>query len=760
MIVYGEKGLGKKSCIQYFLHKESNIIKISSGFENQYQLEPILHTLKLNKNNSLLDSDLSFSEQIKRELLNICEKQPVIIYIQNFHDLDSQTVSFLLEITETLLTRLLSYKTFIIYELDIDDNQEQIVPFYKLPPKHTDFIYFNRLSYDVLKYHFFSILGEIDISNENLSYILESSFGNIMYLNIAINYLKGENYIRFQNGKYICDELPSGILMDVLKEFILQRFSRLDSTLKEVLSKSSIIGKVFSSDLLLKPFQIINADAMLRKIEKISQLITHPDNISYSFENKDAYNLIKNNISPQLQKEWHNILADYYKKLLKREQKRKGLKSINQEIDALFPIAKHYGYAKNYNAAIIYYIQLLSKYERISDYIHELNTIKEIKEMLEYIDLDCMDLDSLEYDMLKAEADCYRNMGDYMQACHVYEECLNYLNINEMTEPIFDLLYQFSYSLYMNGEIDRSLKMLNSIKDYFEQNSIYNYLYIKLLSLLASVCDSTGQEENQRKYYIKALSFYKENNYEQDYYILLRMASMVFGEEIAINMEETAEAFFRKVHSTKYLAEVLHNKATDYLYLGELSKVSESIHESIKLFDSFGSIAVHYPLNTKGILQMVLNKDYEAAISTFEQALQYEMEPYSEIAIRTNILNCLNLLGDSVTALKHLERIDELIKLQESEHIPVYYIYQNLNWAFYYYHLKNYDGCLQQIDLCIKLDYMELRFKYIYKLLKYQTKKALGLKTRNTAGTAPKKIYKSCVEEGYYFATLRFYESV
>lgn len=184
---------------------------------------------------------------------------------------------------------------------------DALIPFYKFSPSHTDFIYFNRLGTEELKHYFFKALGNISISDENLTYILDSSFGNIMYLNIAINYLKGENYIRLDDGKYICDTLPSGILADVLKEFILQRYDRLDQTLKEVLSKSSIIGNVFNAELLSKPFQIINADNMLQKIEKISQLIIRPDDLTYSFENNDVYNLIKNSISPELQKEWHEM---------------------------------------------------------------------------------------------------------------------------------------------------------------------------------------------------------------------------------------------------------------------------------------------------------------------------------------------------------------------------------------------------------------------------------------------------------------------
>lgn len=760
MVVYGEKGLGKRSCIQCFIQKKENVIIISPNTENRFQLEPVIHALNLDTNSLSLNSDLCFEDQIKKEFFAICKKKPLIIYIKQFHDFDSKTAAFLLETTEVLLNRFSVYQTFVIFELNIEENTNPLIPFYKYSPRHTDFVCFNRLTSDKLKHYFFDVLGDIEISDENLSYILDSSFGNIMYLNIAINYLKGELFIRFEKGKYVCDKLPSGILADVLKEFILQRYDRLDNTLKEVLSKSSIIGNVFNSDLLSKPFQIINADDMLQKIEKVSQLIVHPDDTSYSFENNDVYNLIKNSISPELQKEWHEVLANYYEKLLKKEQRRKGTKAIDREIATLYPIVKHYKYAQNYDAAIIYYIELVSKYESISDYLHELTAIQDIKFMLEYVDLDILHLDSLEYNIIKAEADCYRSMGDFPKACRAYEECLSYFDIDELSESVVELLYHQSYCLYMDGEIESAVRTLNCLKEHFEKNGVCNYSYIKLISLLASTCDATGDAESQKKYYAKALDFYKSNQYEQEYYILLRMASMVFGEEIAIKMEETAEAFFRKQNSTRYLAEVLHNIATDYLYIGELDKVSEPINESIDLFDSFGSIAVHCPLNTKGILKMVLENDYEVAIDIFEQALQYRMEPYSEITIRTNILNCMNILRKFDGALKQLTRIDELIKIQESQHIPVYAIYKNLNWAFYYFHVKDYSKCLQKLDACSKLDYMELRFKYIYKSLKYKAKKTLGLKTRNTAGTSPNKIHKSCVEAGFYFATLRFYESI
>ena len=760
IIVYGEKGLGKRSCIQRFLHEKKKVIRVSPNAENRFQLEPVMSALELDTKYLSHNSDLCFEDQIRKEFLTICKKEPLIIYVERFYDLDSQTAKFLSETTEALLNRFLHYQTFMIFELDIEENTNVLVPFYKLPPNHTDFICFDKLSVDDLKTYFFNVLGDITISNENLAYILNSSFGNIMYLNIAINYLKGEHYIRCENGKCICDKLPSGILADVLKEFILQRYDKLDDTLKEVLSKSSIIGNVFNAELLSKPFQIINADDMLQKIEKISQLIVRPDDKTYSFETNDVYQLIKNSVSPEQQKEWHEILANYYKKLLKKEQQRKRTKTVEQEIAALYPIAKHYKYAQNYNAAIMFYIELIAKYERISDYIHELAAVHDTKYMLEYVDLDRLHLDSLEYDVFKAEADCYRNMGDFLKAYQIYEECLSYLDTDQLSDTVVEVLYQMSYCLYMNGKVKEAVAKLNHLKEHFEKNSICNHWYIKVLSLLASTCDSTGDIKSQEKYYATALDYYKKNQYEQEYYVLLRMASMVFGEEIAINMEKTAEAFFRKQKSTRYLAEVLHNIATDYLYIDELANISEPINESIELFDSFGSIAVHCPLNTKGILKMVLDNDFISALTIFEQALQYEMEPYSEITIRTNILNCMNVLGTHDEALKQLNRIDQLIKVQEAQHIPVYAIYHNLNWAFYYFHIKEYEKCLEKLKTCSNLEYIEPRFRYVYKVLTYKAKKAMGLKTRNTAGSAPKKVYKKCIENGFYFTTLRFYESV
>lgn len=762
-VVYGEKGLGKKVCIQRFLAKKDNVIKITPNFESQYQFESIIYAMKLDTAGLDSDYDLEFKEKVRKEFLSYCQKNKPIIYIVKFDEFDVSTSSLLIDLLETLLIRYSDLQTILIFEFDTDEMPQLINHFYRLPPNHIDFIHFKKLSNDEIKPYFFDAVKNIQISKDNLNYILDSSLGNIMYLNVIINFLRNKGLIHKFGSGIICDDLPQGILSNALKDYIMQRYERLDDTMKEVISKSSIIGNKFETDWLSKPFGIINANELLEEIEEISKLITNSSDNVYSFESRDVYNLIKKKVPENMQKEWHQILANYFERSLDKEKKRKIKIDIKDEISKIYPIAKHYKYAHNYIAAIKYYIDLIAKYEDISDYQHELEALADIRFMLDNIDefsIDKFNIDEFEYNILKSEANCHKQIGNFHKAYELYGECFDNLEVTQLSDEIFEITFQQSYCLFMDGKVDESLNILLDLKNKFVENQIFDVNYIKTIAFLSSVYDVIGNFKEQKDFYICAINYYKEKHMEQEYYVMLRMASMIFGEELAIGMYEEAEKFFRQRQSIRNLAEVLHNKATDLLYLNRLAEVDSPLTESIKLFDSFGSKAVHYPLNTSGILKMVMMKDYENAIDIFETALQYDVEIFSQITLRINILNCLNLLGEKDKALNQLNQIDSLIDQPNSQSTSVYAIYHYLNWAFYYFHLKDYNACLKEINKCSKLAYMEARYKYVYKSLAYYAKKSLGIKSRNMAGTAPNKIFETCVKTGFYITTLRFYESV
>ena len=78
-----------------------------------------------------------------------------------------------------------------------------------------------------------------------------------MHLFIIINYLKQEGYIHFDGIKWICDQLPNGILNQSIEEYIKHRYNRLNNDLKILLQKSSLLGPEFYSTQLQKTFNLV-----------------------------------------------------------------------------------------------------------------------------------------------------------------------------------------------------------------------------------------------------------------------------------------------------------------------------------------------------------------------------------------------------------------------------------------------------------------------------------------------------------------------
>lgn len=760
VVVFGERGLGKRSCISRSLSEIIGrpIYHIQPFYENRYKYDSIIQSLSLDTSNLLSEHDLDFESNIKRRIISKFTEVPSVVYIEHFHEFDEDSRRLLYELAASLLIRHAQKNVRLIIEFDSDTAVNLVDPFYELVPSQTEFVQFRCLPPEEIAACFYNYCGNIKISEENLTYIIRSSLGNIMYLNVIVNYLQGAGYICEVEGQLTCSCLPDGALSDVLRKYLLQRYERLDGVLKELLSKSSIIGSIFNADLLEKPFQIINAAEKLSSIEKISNLIECCTDQTYIFETDDVYNLIRSNISNEQQREWHNILAHYFQRILNREKKRKNALNTQKMISLVYPIAKHFKYAAEYQAAIPYYLQLISLYSKLCDYTNELDIIKDIQFMLNQIEMDENELERLETVTMIAKADCYKGLGRYTEAYGLYDDVLPFIDDTGYTSTLIDVYYNKGYCLYMIGKVMEAQDVLLSISEQFNLRENYKKDYFRFTSLMASICDSTNDSATQRQLYLESLTYYRENHCESEYYELLKMASMVFDETIALGMEEEAVRFFRSNQSIRNLAETLHNLATTELYLEKTEEIKLHINECISLFDTFGSKAVHYPLNTMGIIQMVVDQNYSEAISTFTSALSSSTEAYSEIAIRTNLIQCLIQLGKYDEAYKQILLVDELIAAEPQGVVPVYETFHLLNWAVFFLHRNEYEKCEEYLKKLSKLRNIEDRHKYIVRSLRYTTRKKQTLKVRNTAGTAPYPIYHHCVEKGLFFATLRFFE--
>lgn len=759
LLITGEHGLGKTTVIEGYLQKCSRkILKIKNYVGSSFAYEPLIYAISPNHSYSEEMYKINFSEYIKKELFKICSENETVLYFQNIETYENELLEFCIEITQDLLIHFPQYKTLIIFEYDSDKIPDLINIFYQFSPKMFDIICFKRMDINEIKSYIQYVFENIEINNEELNYIKDVSFGNIMYINIIINYLKNKGVIIAEsNDKYVCKKIKKGSLKNVLKNYILERYNRLDENLKEVLMKSSIIGEKFNSTFLSDSFEIADADEVLTEIEDISFLIKQEENNSYLFENNESYKIVNEKIEPILQKEWHKILAEYFYNRFIRYQNFYDTLKIEEKIRYIYPIYYHYKEAHCYEKCLPTALELVDCYEKISDFSREAELLETVKWLLTHCKLSDCEKSDIHFNVLKSEAINKQSCSQYLDAIVIYKKCIVLLNDME-DERIPEINLNIAFCYYMYGDYQKALSLSQDLKDKIEEKEKYNYLYCKVLSFLASLYDLIRNVEKKNLYFSHALTIAKERDYKDIYYSLLKKASLVFYEELSLPMYNEAKYYFEETKQLVKTAEVLHNIATDSLYLDHQYNIMENAQKSIQLFDSIGNTHAHYPYNTCGLYEMLYNKDYTKAHKYFERGLTYKNEPFSKITLNINNAVCYLKEGNISKAEKIFMYVDSLIDQPINCGILVFNVYRALNKALIAYHKQQYNNCIEFLGPLWDYPYLEQRHEYIAKQIEYHANMNMQKESEPPILSAPLPILEKAAKENIYFCTVRFFE--
>lgn len=759
-VVLGEKGLGKRTVIQLFLDGKTGVIHVMPNREPHYQLEPLVDAIENGGALFASSDDLIFPERLKKQLLALSKEKQTIFYFEGMDQYEEGLVSFLLDLSREILLRHHEYKALLIFEYDSDSNGSLRLArlLSALPPMSLDFIPFKRVSVGKLQVYLEKMYGTIEIEQSDLTYILNSSYGNVMYLNMIMSYLRIRGILIKKGHSFACGHIAEGTLTDILGEYIKQRYDRLNPDLKDVLSKSAIIGNTFSSDLLTRPFGILHAQELLDKIESVSLLIRREDEAIYTFESPESFRIISASIGENERKQWHRILANYFIRRLERLKNSHPPFCPEQEIVCLHSATRHYKFSSDYEMAITYSYQLACRYLEISDYDNTKKAISETRSMSDLVNLTDIPIENLEFHLAILEAHCLADMGNYSDALLIYQSCLKQLSVCSDKMHIASIKLDTALCHYMNGATTTALDLAEMVKEELEQDAPESLLYCRALSYLASFNDCTGKQREKQNYFIQALTICRDKAYENDYYQLLKKASMVYDESIAINMYPAAKQYFEAQHKIKCMAELLHNVATDYLYLADQEQILAPLQKSITLFSEFGSAMIHYPLNTQGIYTAVFDQKYGEAITHFYQALSYQPECYSQVVLKANLASCYLVLGQTDQAKDLLMDVEQQSELPINSDVYDYQIYRSLMWALYHYKVGSYELCMSSIEKCLSLPELEPRFQYMAHFLSFLAGEKLGITQPPMTKTPPKPVLSIYREQEVLFFSLRFYE--
>jgi|GEM_PF-3046188 len=722
--VFGEKGVGKSSTISSFLNGRKNVVHVVPLIEPHYQYEAIVNALG-DQDIFSSTSDLSVPERIKNYIIDLCKKSEMIFYFEGADQYDSGLVSFIIEICKQLLLYHAKCKAFIIFEYDNDGQNEFERQLYSFPPFSIKFLQFKRISAEILKRYLRETIGNVAIDDTDLTYIIGSANGNVMYLNTIINYLNMKGLLNKTTGQCSCVRISEGELTNVLSEYIQERYERLDENLKDVLNKSAIIGNTFSSELLSRPFRIIHAEELLNKIEAISRLIKHEDAERYSFESFDSFRIICNAIRSEESRKWHSILGRYYIRRYERMQSSRIPPAEDQKIYHLHSATKHFKAAGDYGECITYAYELIKAYIEISDYDSARKTISEARFLLDILDDHELPFPDLDYNINILDAKCLCEIGQFADASILYNDCI----VNAPTKcdyiELSDIKLACALCYYMDGRITEAITLAEESEKELRTISADSIQYCKTLALLASFYDCTGDCLKKKNYYIKAVTICRNKHYQNEYYHLLKMASMVYDESFAIDMYPAALEYFEKHYQKKNIAELHHNISTDLLYLGRQAEIPAHIAKSIDTFSSFGSLMIVYPLNTQGIFTAIFENNYDKAIEIFKHALEYKAEPYSKIVIMSNLTTCFLKQHQHSAAYSQLLEIDRIASLPESKSVYDFQVYRLLAWGQYFYYACEYKKCIEYLTMCEKMPSLEARFRYMCTFFIYLAKKTI-----------------------------------
>jgi len=701
--VYGEKGLGKSYAINKFLKKHSNnkILHITSGLSNDLYLEPLEQAIS--KNINFFDYDestnLTYNEKLIRNLINFCSNNKCILYFENIQTFENKLLLFTKSFLNNLLLNYSELKIFIIIEFDNNDEENNNINFiqnlYDLFP--AEFIKFERVSNNELKDHLYkSFQNGLEICDEDLDYIIDSSFGNIKLCNIIINYLKQKEIILMKGNIWYCKKLKNGILSSILKKSIQERYAKLDETLKNILKQSSLLGFEFDSMTLSNTFCILRADDQLKKIEEISSLILEKesDELNFSFENQEIFLFTQNQVTKEEKNTWYNILEKYFKSLYLKYSE---INSREKNILSTNYILKSANYAmlgENYQNAYINYKIALSNLINNMDYEKSLIAINRIEQLSAILPID----DFMMIKVLYWKAECYEYTGKYLEAKKYYSLCIT--EYHQKISNIYDLQYKIAYCTYYSSEVDNALQQLLTLIDCELKPTIF----CKVSSLLATIYQEIGEHEKSLFYYNQAISICEHNHMTYEYNVQLRKAQVRNDFTKSLKDIEKSIIYFEKERDVKELAKAEHNLGLNYLVLGECELALPHFFKSIKLFNSFSSIDVLYPYVSLGIYYAIYKKDYNEAINYFEKANFDEMNDYKKLCVYSNLALCYIAKKQYKLASELLQIIDNMDARKRNYLIPYYHKTFFFAQAAYYVETNNLDHAVEIYSNCLDLN--------------------------------------------------------
>lgn len=656
IIVTGDYGKGKSTIIQQVndtVCRPLLTVCQYPGMSTAYEALYSSVCQKLEENSydiKNINKEISHREYVKQLFITICRQTPnIVIIFQDMKDYDHILIELIRECINYF--KMHEITCCIIMEYSTDNlSSEQVEDLSICTDICMEHVKLDASTSTEFRDYFADLLkGKNQIGEKQMDDIITEAFFNPALIKKMVRYFIDVGIFYEQDGCWFSDEPDFHLTAKLFEEHISHRYEKLNDVLKATLNKASIIGYEFDVKLLSQPLGINKAEDNLRRIERLSRLISHTEN-KYQFENNTVYNLINSKMNASEKKTLHHLLAEYlYKKIA--QYKRNDPAKI---LRILFIIKQHYLEAENIETALHVCGCYIQRAFQERNYDAALAGIKE------YFEISAGKYPFAEQQLLFLEVNIDMILGDYAEAY----QCLK--KINEQYLPVGSknwIDYLKSYCLFNNGDTVKSQEIAEHLIEKLDSGCISDeFLMLKLDIFMAGMYHHFGNIRNANRRYEQGIAIAKgKKSYSKEYNYLLSVSNMFLTNELAIPQIIESMDYFKENQMMTSYAKAANNVAINYIYKGDFETAAKHLEDSKQNFDNICSYSIHYPLNNLGTVY-AHKEDYETALKFFAEASSYPINAFSFLWISMNIANCERKLGNLEKAEKILLEVKNRVE--------------------------------------------------------------------------------------------------
>jgi len=527
--------------------------------------------------------------------------------------------------------------------------------------------------------------------------IHQETEGNPLFILEVLKYLQDEGIVgKDEPGWHLAGEMTKLAIPDRVTDVITHRLAKLTPETRAVLDVAAVEGYTFQSDTISDVLR----EPRLRVLRRLQNLesehhLVHALEHEYQFDHGKIQETIYNTLAPELKKEYHKLIADYFIKHYSNKDEYAG-KIANHLIAAAHKnesltyllIAGQYAQRLYANEeALKYYdtgLDIISKYKPPDPELRHtefslLNGRAAVSQVVGNLQAALQDYSRMKelaeeshnqsylITTLLREGAIHALMADHVAAMQRYEQAL------KLAEQLQDRAQESSIICAIGDIYHETGKFKEAIAKYEQTLDIQKQMGNKKSMALTYhnvgyLYWNVGRFDKMKEYTEKSLELSRETDDRQtEMYATMRIGTYYYSTGSArrsLEYTEQALKISRQVGHKNFESRILSGMGKILCTIGECQRALGYFEEAMKIIKEVWNKDEDHTLDSIGEVYVAWG-DYDVAMDYFNRALRFQ-ERVGEKYFRCNTLNNIGNVhykrGDYSRALKQLKEAHQAQK--------------------------------------------------------------------------------------------------